>query len=243
MQPTQPRKGAFTLIELLVVIAIIAILASILFPVFARARENARRASCMSNLKQLGLSFIMYSQDYDEKLFASDNSHWWGIPYQPYIKNSQILLCPSASVVRQCNYNVNGHLLGALMAPPPGGGTPGDGHALPLQTVNESMTIFALDGGGTVTSNSAFSGAYLSFHSPAPNTGNPFGEGYYQVSIRHLDGANCAFFDGHVKWIPKQKIFLKYDGTEVPQISTYYGDNYWDYWKSHIGDSLWYTAP
>jgi len=62
------RTGAFTLIELLVVIAIIAILAAILFPVFARARENARRASCQSNLKQIALGAFMYRQDYDEKL-------------------------------------------------------------------------------------------------------------------------------------------------------------------------------
>jgi len=61
------NKSAFTLIELLVVIAIISILAAILFPVFGRARENARRASCMSNLKQIGLAIMQYTQDYDEK--------------------------------------------------------------------------------------------------------------------------------------------------------------------------------
>ena len=62
------RRIAFTLIELLVVIAIIAILAAILFPVFARARENARRAGCQSNLKQIALGFLQYAQDYDERL-------------------------------------------------------------------------------------------------------------------------------------------------------------------------------
>lgn len=72
MKRTSDRR-AFTLIELLVVIAIIAILAAILFPVFARAREKARQASCSSNLKQLGLAFIQYTQDYDERIV-------WGMP-------------------------------------------------------------------------------------------------------------------------------------------------------------------
>lgn len=101
-------KAGFTLIELLVVIAIIGILASILFPAFARARENARRASCMSNMKQLGLGLLQYSQDYDEKLPAGVigsffNSQplglgWAGQIY-PYIKSAQIFKCPSDSFV------------------------------------------------------------------------------------------------------------------------------------------------
>lgn len=74
-------KHGFTLIELLVVIAIIAILASILFPVFARARENARRSSCMSNLKQLGLAFMQYTQDYDEQL-PKEAIHSGGTVYE-----------------------------------------------------------------------------------------------------------------------------------------------------------------
>ena len=100
-------RPAFTLIELLVVIAIIAILAAILFPVFAKAREKARQASCSSNLKQIGLAMIQYRQDYDETTpwfvngaawTAGPNSNsYWGVFYEPYTKNQQIFRCPSAS--------------------------------------------------------------------------------------------------------------------------------------------------
>jgi prepilin-type N-terminal cleavage/methylation domain-containing protein/prepilin-type processing-associated H-X9-DG protein len=97
---TQLRKRAFTLIELLVVIAIIAILAAILFPVFARARENARRASCQSNLKQIGLGILQYAQDYDERMVYDE---LWNGTYrvsfkgsiQPYTKSIQVFDCPS----------------------------------------------------------------------------------------------------------------------------------------------------
>ncbi|RYF50770.1 MAG: DUF1559 domain-containing protein [Cytophagaceae bacterium] len=98
MKLTQ-RKG-FTLIELLVVIAIIAILAAILFPVFGRARENARRSSCSSNLKQIGLGLMQYTQDYDEKMplryFAKDTGFAnWANVIQPYVKSYQLFQCPS----------------------------------------------------------------------------------------------------------------------------------------------------
>ena len=91
------KNSAFTLIELLVVIAIIAILAAILFPVFARARENARRSSCQSNLKQIGLGILQYSQDYDEMMPAvslAGNIRWEDM-VQPYIKSRQLFVCPS----------------------------------------------------------------------------------------------------------------------------------------------------
>lgn len=94
------RKQAFTLIELLVVIAIIAILASILFPVFAQAREKARQTSCMSNVKQLGLGLLMYNQDYDgimcvnETVDGSGIWHGWMDLTKPYTKNKDIWWCP-----------------------------------------------------------------------------------------------------------------------------------------------------
>lgn len=104
-------RNAFTLIELLVVIAIIAILAAILFPAFARARENARKASCSSNLKQIGLGFIQYAQDYDGYTPGSSNGASpinisWPTLIFPYIKSDQLFVCPSGetSAASQTNY-------------------------------------------------------------------------------------------------------------------------------------------
>lgn len=107
MRVTRPMKG-FTLIELLVVIAIIAILAAILFPVFAQARAAARKASCQSNLRQLGMGVLMYTQDYDEKYpFWSWGQSWgggsgpisitsiWYNAIYPYVKNTGLYACPS----------------------------------------------------------------------------------------------------------------------------------------------------
>ena len=99
------KRKAFTLIELLVVIAIISLLAAILFPVFAQAREKARQASCSGNLKQIGLGIMMYAQDYDETQVpawiqnGSPLNNWtnWPVFIQPYVKSTQIFNCPDAN--------------------------------------------------------------------------------------------------------------------------------------------------
>jgi prepilin-type N-terminal cleavage/methylation domain-containing protein len=117
-------KRGFTLIELLVVIAIIAILAAILFPVFSRARENARRASCLSNMKQIGLGAMQYTQDYDDKFVymgggqrrdlklpdgrAFTGYYPWALQIYPYIKSTQVFVCPSDASGGRSNWGDNG---------------------------------------------------------------------------------------------------------------------------------------
>src|SRR3569833_2740261 len=104
-------KAAFTLIELLVVIAIISIIAAILFPVFAQAREKARQTMCTSNEKQLSLGVLMYTQDNDEFLppiATPNNSELWPDLVKPYIKNDQVRVCPSDSGTSVMNsYGLN----------------------------------------------------------------------------------------------------------------------------------------
>jgi prepilin-type N-terminal cleavage/methylation domain-containing protein/prepilin-type processing-associated H-X9-DG protein len=194
------RTQGFTLIELLVVIAIIAILAAILFPVFARARENARRASCQSNEKQIGLALAQYIQDYDERCLpgaypysgSGDTTTRWYNLLDPYLKSTQVLQCPSRPANTGVAYGWNYFKVGYQVQA--GAGSSGDGNALGWAVHQNDIgcpaqTIPVGDGDQT--------GAY------------PFML-YYTDSTKlpnlHLGGGNYLFFDGHVKWFSKDKM-------------------------------------
>jgi prepilin-type N-terminal cleavage/methylation domain-containing protein/prepilin-type processing-associated H-X9-DG protein len=213
------RKKGFTLIELLVVIAIIAILAAILFPVFARARENARRASCQSNLKQIALGFAQYTQDYDEKLplwFAdldgvtpSPNAfnstttlagqpgqdQGWAELLQPYLKSKQIFQCPSETTAPGAdgsNVNYTDYMFNGDIA-----GNYGVAGGLSLAAI-EFPTKTVLNADAPSQHSASIFGNNWAWQATPPGTND-----YYH---RHLDGANISFVDGHVKWLKPEAV-------------------------------------
>ena len=208
------RRTGFTLIELLVVIAIIAILAAILFPVFARARENARRANCQSNLKQIGLGFLQYTQDNDERFpvdsDAGDNfgiAQGWGIQLQPYIKSTQLLSCPSRRPSTDVNYIANAFL---SCGAPFNSGDQCTGPALSQASLALSaQTIMLFEGRNPYYPTQ---GAFLLLQGAADRVaGYGFDGDRYEVDLEtsrkiHLEGMNLAFTDGHVKWYSQSKL-------------------------------------
>jgi len=184
-------KAGFTLIELLVVIAIIAILAAILFPVFARAREKARQSSCLNNQKQWALAWQMYVQDYDENIppySLYDGSSWgtrWYDLLLPYIKNTQIRTCPSDSTA-WISYGYNGYNLV----------NPQWTHTYGANILSEITYPAECFMAGEAATNRFF------LYTPAQTSL------HYRVCWdRHNEGSNYAFCDGHAKWMSKAYVF------------------------------------
>ena len=221
----------FTLIELLVVIAIIAILAAILFPVFARAREKARQSSCASNLKQLGLAALMYVQDYDERypMFyhrtaSEERAYAYYDCLFPYVNNLQLWLCPSADPFS------GGYRSGFLLGEGPYRRTMRStyaavrsGRAIPdppmknssttirlAQVVRPAETILLFES----TTHSPLSCPAFGFvcpdGTPSPNPLSPAGV-IGNMAYRHNQMMNVAYCDGHVKAVPRIMTLAVFD--------------------------------
>lgn len=228
-QSVSKLNRGFTLIELLVVIAIIALLAAILFPVFARARENARRSSCLSNMKQIGLGVHQYTQDYDERMppYSADDggasnttttaqkaAAGWAVQLQPYLSSIQILQCPSESHkgATTPNQNFSDYAYNAEIS---GGAVNNLAFTTPLSafTYTTSTAMIwdgAVDGianswGTSINLDRAQNWTlyYLQADDSNPSTSY---KAHYYASRRHLDGMNITFVDGHAKWLVPEKV-------------------------------------
>ncbi len=200
------RRRGFTLIELLVVIAIISILAAILFPVFAQARDKARGTSCLSNCRQIGMAFMQYTQDYDESLPLTTYpmpSNSWTDTVQPYIKNRQMLRCPSdtsTTWTSPTNPRRSSYFLNAWMAGANSYGT--------LAAIQSPASVIYLAESAENIDRDHFHPFY--WGSPAERTSGFMQNMTWDAAknetkelalYRHQGGFNVSYCDGHAKWV------------------------------------------
>ena len=190
------RRTGFTLIELLVVIAIIAILAAILFPVFARAREKARQSSCLSNTKQMALAYLAYVQDYDEicpihRCQCQPSLHIMDCYYEaiyPYVKNYQVFVCPSDPSANTGCPRINW----STWSPSISYGFNISNSGAPLARMGRPAERPMLGDGNK-------SLGYFGNCGSTPDSGCPWSQ--VVAGVRHNEGSNIAFMDGHSKWM------------------------------------------
>jgi prepilin-type N-terminal cleavage/methylation domain-containing protein/prepilin-type processing-associated H-X9-DG protein len=192
------RHRGFTLIELLVVIAIIAILAAILFPVFARAREKARQSSCLSNVKQIMTGVMMYAQDYDEMLcpgakpaLAGGGNLWWTQLVEPYVKNTEIFKCPSQQKESHAigwNYQEFGYTEGGLSY--------AFGWCTTLAEIEYPSNSILIGDCLDVTNSNYDDSRKRLVYRWTPS----------RLATRHNEGGNYGHMDGHAKWYSKQNL-------------------------------------
>jgi len=239
---TSLRQAGFTLIELLVVIAIIAILAAILFPVFAKVREKARQTACSSNEKQIALGFAQYVQDNDERfppLVQLSTFYQWPILVTPYIKSKGVFMCPDDSGLNHSDvapYDRESYAMNTALT---SGGDQYTGGSIANINYPSELCLLAenwLDpvagqgfGYKGTNSPSTFNAGYTKLWysgtaTPVTTDPVPTGQDFATPIARHNGGLNVCFTDSHVKFLKFDTVFAPPAGTTPANFKLWHPD-------------------